>query len=177
MRSCPELAHCAHTGIGTSSGRTLFLVFKTISIFFMHIFQHCKPTTLIRETIPVVSQCKVNVSRLEKSFCSCSCLSYLHPEASSSCPLISAWGKYNCTQNLASGLLSKSPDFLKGFIPPTTRKCPNKTVSPLWMCKEVHGQHRTSFCKNGSHCGNPKITEPAIYVCIATLVTKLCLVQ
>lgn len=173
MRSCPDLAGCPHTGIGTSSGSTLFLVFKTISIFF----SIAKNTKLIKKTLPVVSQCKVNVSRLEKGFCNCSCLSYLHPEASSSCPLISACGKCNCTQNLESGLLNKSPNFLKGFIPPTTRKCPNKSLSPLWICKEVHGQHRTSFCKNGSRCGNPKMTEPAMYVCIATLVMKQCLVQ
>lgn len=57
-----------------------------------HIFQHCKTTELVRETIPVVSQYKVNISRLEEGFCDFSCLGYLHSEASSYCPLIfSSW--------------------------------------------------------------------------------------
>lgn len=151
---------------------------ESVSCFqdYQHIFQHGKTNKLIRKTISVVSQCKVIISRLEKGFCNCSSLSDLHPKASSSCPLISG-GKCNSTQNLESELLNKSPTFLKGFIPPTTRRCPNKTVSPLWICKEVHGQHRTSFCKNDSCCGNPKGTKPAMYVFIATLVMKLCLVQ
>lgn len=84
MRSCPELASCPHAGIGTSCGRTLLLFFQD----YQRIFQCCKTTELIRETIPVVSQYKVNISRLQEGFCNCSCLGYPPSEASSYCPLI-----------------------------------------------------------------------------------------
>lgn len=151
---------------------------ESVSFFqdYQHIFQTCKTTELIRETIPVVSQYKVNVSRLEKGFCNCFC--YLHPELLHAIhPLLVLGGRYNCTQNLERKQITekeKTCKFLEGTYASLHKNMPQQNMFLTLSLQGSFWSAQKQLAQNGSLCGNLKMTrKPAMHGFIITLVIKL----